>query len=115
MKKTLYIIFLIPLTLATVGTGILATYGVFFYFSDDGPCDHIRSQEFLERRLERSSCTEEEKEANPNDCAGIEQAGKACGGAGIFYMIGFFASLIFIPLFLFYITWVRKRVFKNPI
>ena len=112
MKKTLYIIFLIPLTLATLFTGIVATEGVYLYFSDDGVCGDIRSPEFLERRLELSSCTEEEKEASPYDCAKIKQAGRACGGAGIFYIIGFFASLIFIPLFLFYITWARKRVFN---
>ena len=102
--KTLYIIFLIPLTLATLVTGILATAGVYYYFSDDGPCGHIRSQEFLEQRLELSSCTEEEKEANPNDCAGIYQAGAACGGFGAILMLGFVASLIFIPLFLFYVS-----------
>ena len=112
MKKTLYIIFLIPLTLATLVTGILATYGVFFYFSYGGPCGHVMSQEFLEQRLELSSCTEEEKEANPNDCAGIEQTAAACGGLGVLLMLGFFASCIFIPFFWFYVFKVRKRVFK---
>ena len=112
MKKTLYIIFLIPLTLATLVTGILATAGVYSYFSDDELCGFVRSQEFLEQRLELSSCTEEEKEANPNDCAGIEQSAAACGGVGAFLILGFFASLIFIPFFWFYVFKVRKRVFK---
>ena len=111
MKKTLYIIFLIPLTLATLVTGILATAGVYFYFSDDELCGFVRSQEFLEQRLELSSCTEEEK-ANPFDCAALDQAGRAYAGGEVFLFISFFASLIFIPLFWFYISWVRKRVFN---
>ena len=112
MKKTLYIIILIPFTLATLITGILATAGVFFYFSADELCGFVRSPEFLEQRLELSSCTEEEKEESPYDCALITQAARACAGVGAFLLLGFFASLIFIPLFWFYISWVRKRVFN---
>ena len=107
MKKTLYIIILIPFTLATLITGIIATEGVFYYFSDN---HDIRFEKFIERRIELS-CTEEEK-ANPFDCAALDQAGRAYAGGEVFLFISFFASLIFIPLFWFYITWVRKRVFN---
>ena len=90
IKTILYLIFLVPLTIATAATSFAALLLIYTFTLGDGwdgvpSSDYIQSEEFMEMRLENSTCSEEEKRLNPSECAGLNSAARVS-----FVMLGFF-------------------------
>ena len=110
IKTILYLIFLVPLTIATV----ISVWGAMFlinaYESEFDPYDDIQSEEFIEMRLEKSSCSEEEKKLNPSECAGLQQASTASGVAFAFISILAFSSIFFVPFLILYLIPAKRRI-----
>ena len=140
MNKTLYIIFLIPLTiLALAGPGVAI---VTFELAKDEWTVGITAED-IEKRIEDSGCTLQEKEDYRNGICRVDEKGiltdemfsdqykgsigdseccvsrvilqghRAGAGAGAFVLLfGSILSVVYIPFFLFYVFKIRKWVFK---
>ena len=115
IKTILYLVFLVPLTIATVATSLAALYLIYNFTLGDGwddvqSSDYIQSEEFMEMRLEDSSCSEEEKRLNPSECAGINSAARASGGGVFFIFLMAFPSIFLIPFLIYYLKPAKKRI-----
>ena len=117
IKTILYLIFLVPLTIATAVTSFAALLLIYTFTLGDGwddlqSSDYIQSEEFMEMRLENSSCSEEEKKLNPSECAGLDSAARASAGAGLFLFLLAFPSIFLIPFLIYYLKPVKSRILK---
>ena len=115
IKTILYLIFLVPLTIATAVTSFAALLLIYTFTLGDGwddmqSSDYIQSEEFMEMRLENSSCSEEEKKLNPSECAGINSAARASAGAVVFIFLLAFPSIFLIPFLLYYLKPAKRRI-----
>ena len=115
IKTILYLIFLIPLTIATAVTSYAALLLIYTFTLGDGwddmqSSDYIQSEEFMEMRLENSSCNEEEKRLNPSECAGINSAARASGGANAIILIMAFPSIFLVPFLILYLIPAKRRI-----
>ena len=115
IKTILYLIFLVPLTIATAATSLAALYLIYTFTLGDGwddlqSSDYIQSEEFMEMRLENSSCSEEEKKLNPSECAGLQQAAMASGGAFAFISILALSSIFLVPFLILYLIPAKRRI-----
>ena len=110
IKTILYLIFLVPLTIATVISVWGAMWLINAYESEFDPYDYIQSEEFIEMRLEKSSCSEEEKKLNPSECAGLQQAAMASGGAFAFISYLALSSIFFVPFLILYLIPAKRRI-----
>jgi hypothetical protein len=108
IKTILYLVFLVPLTIATV----ISVWGVMFLIngSEFMEPDYIQSEEFIEMRLENSSCSEEEKKLNPSECAGLNSAARASGGANAIILILAFSSIFLVPFLILYLIPAKRRI-----
>ena len=115
IKTILYLVFLIPLTIATAVTSFAALLLIYTFTLGDGwddvqSSDYIQSEEFMEMRLENSSCSEEEKRLNPSECAGLNSAARASGGGVVFIFLLAFPSIFLIPFLIYYLKPAKKRI-----
>ena len=140
MKKTLYIIFLVPLTfLAGLVIYFLSVSLISIFVNNQTPYE--MTEEEIERRIENSSCSLQEKEDYRNGICLVDEKGiltdemfsdqykgsigdsECCvsrvilqghrAGAGAFVLLfGSILSVVYIPFFLFYVFKIRKWVFK---
>jgi len=142
MKKTLYIIFLVPLTfLAGLVIYFLSVSLISIFVNNQTPYE--MTEEEIERRIENSSCSLQEKEDYRNGICLVDEKGiltdemfsdqykgsigdseccvsrvilqghRAGAGAGAFVLLfGSILSVVYIPFFLFYVFKIRKWVFK---
>ena len=116
LKSILYLTFLVPLTILTAISSICAFLTIEAYTFGDGSNDLMPSPPspaYIESRLEKSSCSEEEKIENRWDCAGMNSAARASGGVGAFILIGTLSSIFLVPFLWFYLRPIRRRIFKH--
>jgi hypothetical protein len=110
IKTILYLVFLVPLTIATVISVSAVIWLINAYESEFDPNDYIQSEEFIEMRLEKLSCSEEEKKLNPSECAGLQQAAMASGGAFAFISILALSSIFLVPFLILYLIPAMRRI-----
>ena len=110
IKTILYLVFLVPLTIATVISVSAVIWLINASESEFNPSDYIQSEEFMEMRLENSTCSEEEKKLNPSECAGINSAARASGGANAIILIMAFPSIFLVPFLILYLIPAKRRI-----